>query len=267
LANGQFRVVAGNGTDGFSGDGVPATAAALSNLSDITFGRGGDLYIADSGRVRVVNTAGIITTVAGDGRSGIVANGTPALSAPLGSPLYIALSPSGRLYLSDRSQLLRLTATGKLATVRAVVTSGPLKGTLDRNLGQIAVDAHGDIDVSGFNGWSIWQVAPSGVATEIGAPPDARQSIGSTSVLANGPDGAVYGEDGSSIERIEGNRLVSTYRFGEYFWLTNFAFGPGGVVYADEVPGDIGFEAHQQLVSATGGHVAVLWQEKNPVAK
>jgi hypothetical protein len=262
--------VAGDGKDGFSGGGGPATKAALSNVSDITFAPDGDLYMADGGRVRALNTAGIITTIAGNGRSGIVANGTPALSAPLASPLYITLSPNGRLYISDGSQLLRLTATGKLATIRAVVTSGLLKGPLDRNLSQIAVDAHGDIDVSGFNGWSIWQVDPNGVATEVGTVAEARRSSGNTSILERGPDGAVYGEDGSNILRIEGKRLVTSYTFttvkGQYFWLTYFAFAPNGAIYADEVPGDMGFEAHQQLVTVAGGYVTLLWQEKNRVA-
>ncbi|MGO9582800.1 MAG: hypothetical protein ACLP36_08340 [Acidimicrobiales bacterium] len=272
LTNGQFRVVAGNGSDGYSGNRGPATKAALSNVSDITFGRGGDLYIADGGRVRVVNSAGTITTIAGDGHSGIVANGTPALSAPLESPLYIALSPAGLLYISDGLQILRLNASGRFATLRAVVTSGPLKGAFARSLSQIAVDAHGNIDVSGFNGWSIWQVAPSGVATEVGGIVGyARRSGGNTSVLERGLDGTVYGEDGSNLLRVEGTRLVTSYTFttvpgGQYFWLTYFAFGPGNVLYADEVPGDVGFEAHQQLVSVAGSHVSLLWQEKNHVA-
>lgn len=102
-----IRVVAGDGRAGLSGDGGPATKAALSYVSDITFGRGGDLYMADGGRVRVVNTAGIITTIAGDGISGTVANGTAALSAPLISLSSIAFSPSGELYLATASQLLR----------------------------------------------------------------------------------------------------------------------------------------------------------------
>jgi hypothetical protein len=274
LANGQSRVVAGDGKDGYSGDGGPATKAALSNVSDITFGRGGNLYIADGGRVRVVNTAGIITTIAGDGRSGLVADGTPALSAPLAPVnfLSIAFGPNGELYLSTGNQLLRLSA-GKIDTVRAVVPSGLLKGPLDRNLGEIAIDGYGYIDVSGFNGWSIWQAAPNGTAMQVGMASEARPSGGDTSVLERAPNGAVYGEAGSTLLRVSGHELAPGYDFmtrrinGESFWLTYFAFAPSGTVYADELPGNEGFEAHQQLVSVTKGHVALLWQEKNSVGK
>lgn len=138
LADGQFRVVAGDGKDGFSGDGGPATKAALSNVSDITFGPEGDLYMADGGRVRVVNGAGTIRTIAGNGtfvsvadgtNSGSVANGTPALSASLASLSSIALGRTGELYLATFSQLLRLTPAGKLVTVRAVIPSGLSRGS------------------------------------------------------------------------------------------------------------------------------------------
>src|SRR5579864_5081895 len=113
LPDGRFRVVAGNGRIGFSGDGGPALRAALSDVSDLTFAPNGTLYIADSGRVRVVGRDGIIRTIVGDGLSmRPISNGTPALSAPLGSAqslrqsiakgasqLSIALSPRGQLYI------------------------------------------------------------------------------------------------------------------------------------------------------------------------
>ena len=61
-------------------------------------------------------------------------------------------------------------------------------------------------------------------------------------------------------------KLVAAYNLnvsvhGEYFWLTSFAFGPRGVIYADELPGNGGFERHQQLVMFAGGHAQLLWQE------
>jgi hypothetical protein len=49
LTDGKFRVVAGNGTGGFAGDGRPATKAELSDVSDLTFGPNGDLYLATTG--------------------------------------------------------------------------------------------------------------------------------------------------------------------------------------------------------------------------
>jgi hypothetical protein len=42
---------------------------------------------------------------------------------------------------------------------------------------------------------------------------------------------------------------------GQWFTPTFFAFGPTGAIYADDLPGDIGFEAHQQLLSVSDGQV------------
>ena len=275
LANGQFRVVAGDGRDSFSGDGGPATKAALSDVSDITFGRSGDLYIADGGRVRVVNGAGTIRTIAGDGayvseasaaNSGSVTNGTPALSASLASLSSIALGRTGELYLATFSQLLRLTPAGKLVTVRAVIPSGPSRGEfIPGDYAHIAVDAHGDVYVgSGSTGWSIYRVAPDGVATDVGY---ARRSGGSAAVLALGQGGVVEEDNASSIVRIEGDRLVTSYVFNnvpgtDWFTLTYFAVAANGTVYADDIGGG-GFQRYQQLVSVVHDHVAVLWQHRN----
>jgi hypothetical protein len=273
VPNGRFRVIAGNGVIGYSGDGGSAIDAELSNVSDLAFAPDGSLYIADGSRVRVVNLEGIIRTIAGSGRPGTsVANGTPALSASLTpvNSLAIALSPSGQLYISTDDQLLRLSA-GRLDTIRAVDPSGLLKGPV-YNIEQIAVDGYGNIDVSGFNGWSIWQVAPNGDAAEVGLVSEARRSGGAPSVLERSPDGAVYGEGGSTLLRVQGHELVPEYGLGnrlingEYFWLTFFAFGAHGVIYADETPGGGGFERHQQLLSVRNGHPSVLWQESNKAA-
>jgi hypothetical protein len=265
LTNGQFRVVAGEGKDGYSGDGGAATKAALSNLSDITFGRGGSLYIADGGRVRVVNTAGIITTIAGDGHSGTVANGTAALSAPLNSLSSIAFSPSGELYLATASQLLRLAPNDKLVTVRAVVRSGPRPGKfIPGEDASIALDASGDLDVgSDYTGWSIYKVGHNGVASYLG---HARRSGGDVVVLQPGPGGIVEAESASSIVRIAGNRLVTSYLFDKvpgtaWFTLTYFAIASNGTLYADDV-GTGGFQLYQQLTSVAHNHVAVLWQHR-----
>jgi hypothetical protein len=285
--DGRFRVVAGSGKVGFSGDGGPAVRADLSGVSDLAFAPNGTLYVADGGRVRAVGRDGVIRTIVGDGRPARpIANGTPALSAPIGSaqsiarsgdPLWIALSPSGQLYISAASrsapsQILRLTDHDTLATVRAVVLSGPLRGEQVDDFGPIAIDAHGNIDLAGFNGWSIWQIGPGGAAREIGPGSGARRSGGGYSVLERAANGAVYAEDGPTLLRLADVSLVPTLTFSravhrEYFELTYFAFAPSGTIYADETPGNTGFEDHQQLLSVTRRHAKLLWQENNITPK
>jgi hypothetical protein len=284
MPNGRFRVVAGDGRAGFSGDGGPAVRAKLVAISDLAFAPDGRLYVADGGHVRVVERNGVIHTVAGSGHGRplqTIANGTPALAAPLGParplvgrarPLSLAVSPSGQLYISTGSQILRLTATGRLDVLRTVMTSGPYAGHPLSGFGPIAVDGDGNIDVAGVNGWAIWRASPDGSARQIGSAAGARESGGDNSVLERGPGGAVFSEDGPTIERVGHNRLVSVFTFvkrvnGEFFWLTYFAFGPGGTTYADEIPGGQAFEAQQQLVAVIGTRVTLVWQQRSAAAR
>ncbi len=106
--------VAGDGAFGYSGDGGPATSAALDGPEGVTVDGSGNLVIADTGndRVRVVAastgtfygramTAGDIYTVAGDGTEGYSGVGGPAGSAELNYPHGVAVDGSGNLVIAD----------------------------------------------------------------------------------------------------------------------------------------------------------------------
>lgn len=278
LSDGRFRVVAGNGKKGVSGDGGPAIDAEFVDIVDMAVGPDGSLYIVDGERVRVVSLNGDISTVAGTRGmrtpppccSGIalpppIVTGTPARSVSIDqlNSAAIALSEQGVLYISTGMQLLRLNA-GTLDVVATRAIGPPYDGQPLNNPGQIAVDGQGNVDVSGGNGWSIWQVAPDGVATEVSAS-NARRSGGNTSVLERAPDGTVYGESGPTLLELQGHRATPAYSFPDtgrsYFWLTYFAFGPANTIYVDEIPGGGGFERYQQLRLVRDGRSSVLWQQ------
>lgn len=77
-ASGVISTVAGNGVTGWGGDGGPATLAETSDAYAVAVDAAGNLYIAQYGsnRVRKVSAAtGIITTVAGNGTSGLSGDG------------------------------------------------------------------------------------------------------------------------------------------------------------------------------------------------
>ena len=102
VSGGTITTVAGNGTVGFSGDGGPATGAALNYPVAAAVDSVGNLYIADyfNNRVRKVS-GGTITTVAGNGNQGFSGDGGPATNASLTESFGVAVDSVGNLYVAD----------------------------------------------------------------------------------------------------------------------------------------------------------------------
>jgi uncharacterized protein (TIGR03437 family) len=101
---GVIMTVAGNGVEGFSGDGGPATSASLNYPEDVAFDASGNLFIADSAnnRVRKVGPSGIISSIAGTGLDGFSGDGGPAVEATLNFPWGLTTDVSGGVYIADR---------------------------------------------------------------------------------------------------------------------------------------------------------------------
>jgi sugar lactone lactonase YvrE len=99
---GIITTYAGNGTIGYCGDGGLATTACFDGPKGMVNDPSGNLYVADQGnhRVRIVNSAGLINTVAGNGESGLSGDGGPATSAKIGNPKNVAIA-GGVLYISN----------------------------------------------------------------------------------------------------------------------------------------------------------------------
>ena len=104
-ASGTISTLAGSGVGGFSGDGGPATSAALDSPRGLTVGASGDVWIADNGsrRIRKLSAAtGLISTVAGSSAQGYSGDGGPATSAGLQYPSSVALGAAGDLWIVDQ---------------------------------------------------------------------------------------------------------------------------------------------------------------------
>jgi len=97
---GIITTIAGNGISGFSGDGGPATAAKINCLG-ISVDAHGNIYIAGANRIRKVDNAGIITTIAGNGTPGYNGDGINPDSAELNLPQAVEIDKSGAAYIAD----------------------------------------------------------------------------------------------------------------------------------------------------------------------
>ena len=103
LQAGTIGTVAGNGIADFSGDGQAASQASLHSPAGLAFDASGNLWIADfnNHRIRRVDAAGIIQTMAGDGTDESSGDGGPAESASISGPLDLAFDSLGNLYVVD----------------------------------------------------------------------------------------------------------------------------------------------------------------------
>jgi uncharacterized protein (TIGR03437 family) len=125
--DGIITTIAGNGTQGFSGDAAPAVSAHLESPRSLAVGLEGSLFIADTDRIRKVSSNGIISTVAGGGTlSGGAADGGPATSAQI-DPWSLAADKLGNLFIADAShnRIRRVSPDGTITTVAGDGTAGP----------------------------------------------------------------------------------------------------------------------------------------------
>jgi len=182
IVSGIMKTVAGNGRSySSSGDGGSATQATIGPVSDIKFGPDGSLYLAvgQQSRIRRVSPEGIITTVAGGGKTKFNGQDIPATEADLSWPRYIALGQEGELYVADSDRVFRIGPDGIIRTVAGNGRS--------------------------FNYYPI-------EADDIGDGGPATQAFLDPSGIAFGPDGSLYIADCNHhrIRRVGTDGIIDT---------------------------------------------------------
>src|SRR5262249_5254837 len=110
---------AGNGTVGYSGDGVAAATAQLAGPLGVSVDSAGNVYFADqlNHRVRKVGTDGKIVTVAGTGNMDYSGDGGPATQAALNYPKGTSSGSSGYVYIADYLRVRRVSPDGAITTI------------------------------------------------------------------------------------------------------------------------------------------------------
>jgi sugar lactone lactonase YvrE len=105
ISTGNISTIAGTGSFGYNGDGIPATAAQLNGCAYIKFDYLENMYIGEGSNQRVreiTKGTGIISTIAGTGTAGYNGDGIPATTAQLNYPFYILFDgPKCNMYIAD----------------------------------------------------------------------------------------------------------------------------------------------------------------------
>ncbi|MGB8783464.1 MAG: hypothetical protein WCD02_10105 [Terriglobales bacterium] len=214
-STGTVTVVAGNGTVGYSGDGRPATSAALNQPEGVFVDGSGNIFIADTENSVIREVAagtGKIQTVAGvsydsSGGSACLSsgNGVPATTAYLCLPYSVFVDGSSNIFIADfGNSIIRevVASTGNIQTVAGTAgTPGYIDNVLATSAeldlpGSVFVDGSGNIIIADTFNSVIRVVNP-------GAQP---VTIAGTSI----PAGFIETIAGSQYDSMEGSACQLT---------------------------------------------------------
>ena len=254
---GIITTIAGVGENSYSGDGGHALSALLNYPAGVAVDDSGILYIADTGnhRIRRVDTAGIITTIAGTGEAGFGGDGGPAVEALLNSPRGITVDGTGNLFIADyeNSRIRRVDSMGIITTVAGVGSSGGSTGdgqqALETQLSgahDVAVDGSGNLYIAVPGDQRIRRMDVNGVITTVAGVGYIRAYVldledysgdGGPAVEANlsfprgvavDKSGNVFIADTSNrrIRRVDSSGIITTFAGIGDGWFSRYS-GPG----------------------------------------
>src|ERR1043166_4190866 len=177
--NGTISTVAGNGTNGYSGDGGPATNASFYGPSFVAVDGLGNVFISDTSnnRVRRVGVDGLIATVAGNGTNIYSGDGGAATNASLNIPDGLALDAAGNLFFAEvgHNRIRKVDTNGIITTVAGTGAprfsgsedGGPAASAKLNFPYGVALDPFGNLFIADSENYRVRRVGADGVISTL----------------------------------------------------------------------------------------------------
>ncbi len=286
--SGVVSTFAGNSAPNYYGDGGPASAAMLYNPSGVVADSFGNIFIADQYNhvVRKVDTAGMITTIAGNGIASYSGDGGLAKNAQLSYPSGLSIDHHGNLYIADEgNNVIRKINTAGI--IRTVAGNGFGTGTAtggytgDGGLAtaaelfdprSVSIDLSGNLYIADAGNNVVRKVDTSGIITTFagigtagysgdGGQAGAARLNSPESVLADGA-GNIYIADANNnvVRKVNAAGIITTIAgtgFGAGTGLGGYTGDGGSATDADLfAPKAITFDSVGNLyISDSGNYV------------
>jgi len=177
--SGIISTIAGTGAAGYTGDGGLATLAKLSHPNGVVVDASGNVYIADESNnvIRMINTAGIISTIAGNGTAGFSGDGGAATLCQFNDPQAVATDATGNIYIADNtnSRVRMVNPAGIISTIAGggvpafTVDGVPATSVNLCNIHDVSVDNAGNIYFTNQGCWHFLRITAGLLYDEAGA--------------------------------------------------------------------------------------------------
>ena len=172
-SKGNISTIAGTGESSHYGDGGPAIEAAFRDPSALATDKEGNLYIGDSANnmIRKIDTKGIISTIAGNGKHEATGDGGPAVKAGIRNIDYLAVSPQGEVHIvgMNSNSIRKITKDGKIVTVAGTGhqgyfgDGGPATKSMLKSPVAIAFDSKSNLYITDMGNNRIRKVDTKGI--------------------------------------------------------------------------------------------------------
>jgi len=200
----------------FAGSGMAGsvnatgTAASFSNPQGVAVDANGNVYVADytNNLIREISPAGVVTTLAGNGKQGSA--DSAGVAASFNEPTAVAVDAAFNVYVADFGNNLvrKISPAGAVSTLAGSGAQGSANGagiaaSFNKPTG-IAVDASGNVYVADWGNNLVRIISPAGVVSTLGTTINSK----STPLVLSGPYGVAVDASGNIYVAAYGNSTI-----------------------------------------------------------